>query len=87
MNAYRESQMSVGKAAALVLALVAGAGLSGAFGDGKTSHDVSDTKPLFGIGQEKPKHSKPAKRQDGPPPMTCQGDQCWWTDMGRPGRR
>lgn len=83
MNEYRKSQLSVGKAAALVLALVAGAGLAGVYGDGKTSHDIT---PLFGIGKEKPKHSKPAKRQDGPPSMTCEGDQCWWTDMGRPER-
>lgn len=82
MKPHNEAALGVGKLTVLVLALVAGAGMAGAFGDSKTAPDFST---LFQVHDQKP--AKKAKKDTGPsepPPMTCEGDQCWWTDLGRP---
>ena len=40
---------------------------------------------VFKVTETRDQPAKPKKhKSSGPPPMTCEGDQCWWTDLGRP---
>ncbi|MFB4265279.1 hypothetical protein [Nonomuraea sp. GTA35] len=69
MKAHNEATMSFGKMLLIVGALVAGAGLSGAFGDGKTPPpDLSKVGNLFDVAaaeNEPPKRAKKEKRVVG----------------------
>lgn len=60
-----------------------GAGL--ALGNDKSS-SPADFGSLFKVTEAKdqPAKTKKHKPSSEPPPMTCDGDQCWWTDLGRP---
>lgn len=31
-------------------------------------------------------HPKKTPQSSQPPDVTCDGDSCWWTDLGRPNR-
>ncbi|MEV0827668.1 hypothetical protein [Nonomuraea rubra] len=53
------------------VALVA-LGLSGGFGESGPAAPASVVPTV-----------SPASSST-PPPITCEGDQCWWTDLGRP---
>jgi hypothetical protein len=73
--------------AAVALACMAGLAMGG---DGKSPPpDFSRLGSVFDVKPaDEPKRTskKPAAKRPAnePPPMTCDGDQCWWTDLGKP---
>lgn len=86
MKPHREAQWSFAKMALAVGALAVAAGLALGGGKGGPPPDFGNLFKVTDVKDEpkkKPKRSKP-RPADEPPPMTCDGDQCWWTDLGRP---
>lgn len=41
---------------------------------------------VFKVTETKDQSAKPKKHKSSEPSVTCDGDQCWWTDLGRPGK-
>lgn len=79
--------------AAVALACMAGLAMGGGV-DGKSpppdfskfskafeAKDHGDTSAVKPKRTKTPSSERPASE---PPPMTCDGDQCWWTDLGKP---
>lgn len=70
------------------VAIAAGIGLGASGGlDGKAAPGSAAHFKLFDVKPDEPKTPVKKKRSSGePPPMTCEGDQCWWTELGRPSK-
>lgn len=81
--------MSFAKLAAIVGAGILAMGMAGGFGDGKASApDFSKLGQMFEVHDAKPaKKARKHTMSNEPPAMTCEGDQCWWTDLGQPDRQ
>lgn len=89
MKPHNHAKLSFGKMLLVVGAIIAGIGMSGAFGDGKSPPpDFSKFGKAFDVkdrgDKPSPRRTKKPRPADEPPSMTCDGDQCWWTEMGRP---
>lgn len=87
-----QGKNALGMAGWLIVAIacMAAIGMSGGV-DGKSPPpDFSKFGQMFDVkdraDKPSPKRTKKPRPADEPPPMTCDGDQCWWTEQGRPAR-